>query len=227
MFITRTNPLQRYLLLNDGEGEGGDPTTGGGGGGGADGGDDAKPRTLTQSDVDRIVKGRVAETARQTEERISKELGLSISEAKELIQSAREADDKMKSEAQKEREAAEKEKREAEAEKAAAKRERFEASVERALLRAGVEDGKLSRAMKVLDIEPDDDADAIKKAVEALKSDEPGWFGAEGKKTPPDTDPKGNPPKQQKSQDAYAKGAERAKALAGQANYPILSGDGK
>lgn len=210
--------VYRYLRFIEGEGEGGDGT------GSTKVDDKTEGRTgvdgVPQAKVDDIVKGRVAETKRQTEERIAKELGCTVEEAKVVLEAHRKRSDEDKTEAQREKEAAEKARKDADAEKAAAAKERFEGQIERALLRARIDDSKVTRAMRVLDVEPGADADAIKKAVEDLKSDEPGWFGEkeeEGNKLPPapGSDHRGRPPAKKKPEDAYDRGMQRATAAAG------------
>ena len=209
------NPITRYLLLE--EGEGGDE--GGSGGGGKPPAEDSVPK----SKVDEIVKGRVSETKAATEKRIADELGVPISEAKEILAAHQKRVDGEKSDAQREKDAAAKEREEAQAEKAAAAKERRDAKIERALVRAGIEDEKLDRAVRLLDIDDDADAEAIKKAADTLKSEEPSWFGdtgnGSGAKPPkaPASDSNGKPPKNQKSEDAFSKGAERAKETSGAA----------
>lgn len=226
-----------YLAPDDGGGDGGD---GGGGDGGGQGGDGDKggkgsEKTLTQSQVDDIVKGRVGETKRQTEEAIAKTLGVPIEEAKRIIEATRAAEDKEKSEATLAREKADREAKEADEAKAAAAKERHEAAVERALIKAlpkdlddDALDKKVARIGRLLDVEVGADADTIKKAVEALKKDEPLLFGVtedaggDGGKAP-DSDPKGKPPKKKGSEDAFSRGQERAKAATGAADYALLN----
>lgn len=218
------SPLYRYLRFVEGEGGEGGGSGGSGGDTGGDGGDGDKG--VPQSKVNELVGNTRSETRKQTEERIAKDLGVPIEEAKELIAEARKKRDSETSEAEKERQAAEKARKEADDEKAQAARERHEAKIERQLVRAGVSDEKLDRARRVLEVADDADVEAVKKAVEALKSDEPAWFGAEegsGKKLPPapGSDPKGKPPAKTKSEDAFTRGAERAKATAGGGGYNL------
>lgn len=214
------SPLTRYLLLN--EGEGGD---GGGGGGGTGGGGTPPPAddSVPKSKVDEIVKGRVAETKQATERAIAEQLGVPISEAKAILEAHNKRVEGEKSEAQREKEAAQREKQAAEAAKAEAAKEKRDLQVERALIRAGVKDEKLDRAKRMIDADDDADADALKKAAEQLKSEEPMWFGDDGSsgggKPPkaPASDSGGKPPKDRKSEDAYSRGADRAKSTTGSA----------
>jgi hypothetical protein len=188
-------------------------------------------KTLSQSEVDRIVQGRVGETKRQTEEAIAKQLGVPIEEAKRIIEAANAASDKDKTEAQLAREKADRETAAAEESKTVAAKERHDAAVERALLRAlpkdlddDALDKKLARITRLLDVEVGADAAAITKAVADLKKDEPLLFGEPdaGKGRVPDSDPKGTPPKQKGSEDAFSRGQERAKATAGRSQYSML-----
>lgn len=191
-------------------------------------------KTLTQSQVDDIVKGRVGETKRQTEQAIADQLGVPIEEAKKIIEDAKAADDKNKSDATLAREQADRERAAAEAEKTTAAKERQDAAIERALIRAlprDLEDDaldvKVTRLRRLIDVEDGADAEAIKKAVEALKKDEPLLFGVaeEGKGGgKPDSDPKGKPPVKKGSEDAFTRGAEKAKAATARTGYAILEG---
>ena len=237
-----THPWLFGNILMEGEagggggagGDGGGNSGGGGGneGGSGSGGSGGGEKTLPQSEVDRIVQGRVGETKRQTEEAIAKQLGVSIEDAKNIIAEHQKRSDAEKTEAQKERDAATAERTKAEEEKAAAAKERHDAAVERALLRAlpkdlddDALDKKVARLGKLLEVEPGADAETIKKAVEALKKDEPLLFGVveDGKgEGAPDSDIKGKPPVKKGSEDAFAKGKERAKALTGSSGYAFL-----
>ncbi len=197
-------------------------------------------KTVPQSEVNRIIEARVGETKRATEEAIAKQLGVPVEEAKRMIEAAKAADDKDKSEAQLAREKADREAADSTAEKTAAAKERHEASVERALVRSikvptDVKpededewiDKKVARLVRLVDVEVGADAAAIKAAVDALRKDEPLLFGSAESDTPgrssaPNSDPKGSPPKKPQGEDAMTRGAERAKAAARPAGYKIL-----
>lgn len=218
------------------EGEnGGGGGTGGEGGGATppvDAGSKGSDKTLSQSDVDRIVQERVGETKRKTQEDLAKQLGVSVEEAKKIIEEHQKQQDKDKSDAQIAREAADREKAEAGDEKQSAALERHNAAVERQLIRALPKDlddealdAKLTRLSRLIDVEVGASTEDIKKAVEALKKDEPLLFGApeeKGKGGAPGSDPKGTPPKSKGSEDAFARGAERAKTAASREQYAIL-----
>lgn len=237
-----------------GGGEGGNSGGDGGGnsGGGSSGGDGGGAgggeRTLTQADVDRIVSQRVNETKTATERQVAESLGVSIDEAKRIIAEAKEQEDAQKTEAQRAREAADAEKAAAAEEKKTAASDRHAAKVERALLRAGVTDEddekldkRLTRLSRLIDVEVGADEAAIKAAVDALKVEEPALFGTpagegggdngepKGVKPPkaPGSDPKGSPPPPKQSEDAFSRGAERAKGYASPRTYPILESTGQ
>lgn len=225
------SPLERYMLL-EGEEDGG-TESGGAGGTGSGGGNAGGNTGIPQNRVDEIVKGRVAETKKATEERIATELGVPITEAKALIAEARKKADAEKSEAQKEQEAARAEREESAKSKAEAQQERLAARIERTLIRAGLVvtddekgDRQLARALRLIDVDSDADADAIKKAVGDLKEDMPSLFGEKESEsnTGRRSDPTGKPPGKKATEDAYAKGLERAKTAQSTDTYPILSG---
>lgn len=187
---------------------------------------------LSQAEVDRIVQERVGQTKRQTEDSVAKQLGVTVDEAKAIIKAQRDAQDKEKSEAQLAREQADRERQEADSEKSEAKRETHDAKVERALIRAlpkdlddDVLDKKITRLSRLLDVEVGADLAAVRKAVEALKKEEPLLFGvtaAPTKQGVPNSDPSGKPPKPKGSEDAFARGLEKAKTTPS-SGYSFLS----
>lgn len=187
-------------------------------------------RVLTQADVDRIVQDRVGQTKRQTEEAIAKQLGVTVDEAKRIVQEHAKASDKDKSEAQLAREKADREAAEAETVKGQAAQEKHNAVIERVLIKSlprdlddAQLDAKVARLSRLLDVELGADADTIKKAVEALKKEEPLMFGIANGTKAPDSDPAGKPPVKKGAEDAFSRGAERAKSAVSSAQYPILS----
>lgn len=219
-----------------GQGDGG---SGSGGSGSGSGGGTPSP-TFTQADLDRVATQQKAEGKRAAEKAIADQFGVSIEEAQRIIASARENEEKEKSEAQRARDAAEAEKKAAADEKAAAAAEKHSIAVERALIRAGIAlpekdteaDALLSRMARLVDAEVGADSETIRKAVEAVKADFPEKFtkpeegeeGGDGKggkggqgSGAPNSDPKGGPPKPKLDNDAMERGRERAKAAAGTA----------
>lgn len=238
MLKTLKLPQPTWMCAN--EPEGGDPAGGTGdpsGGGGAAGGGGA-PAGVPQSEVDRIVRGRVEETRKSTLAKLQEELGVDLDTAKQLIADSKKKQDDEKSDAQKAREQADQERAAAEREKQEAALDRHNSKVERALLRVAPtfekdDDGKkldawVTRVSRLVngEVEVGAEADAISDAVKALRDDMPELFGSAkkegGEEPPPPGDPKGGPPKGGKSEDAFARGAERAKQVSAQSTYAIL-----
>lgn len=215
----------------DGEGGGGDGGDGGGGGGnatdtGGAGGGGGGEKSLPQSEVNALVSKAKNEATAKAKKELAESLGVTLEEAGEIVKSAKERDDKQKSEAEKAAEAAKAATAKAESDSSEASKKSLELDVIRALARAGVPliaakeddqavvDEKLSKMVRLVDVEPGADASAIDVAVKSLKTTMPELFGAAagGQKTP-STDPKtpkggGKPP----VEDAMKRGAERAKA---------------
>jgi hypothetical protein len=233
MYGTWNTRMLNTYFAPDGDGGGG---TGGEGGttppeGGGTG---TVEKTFTQAEVNAMVQGRVGETKRSTEEAVAKDLGVSLEEAKRIIKASQDAADKDLTEAQLARKKADEEAAASKTAQEAAAKERHDAAVERALLRALPKDlededldKKLARVTRMLDVEVGADAAAITKAVADLKKDEPLLFGAsdgDGKGGgAPDSDIKGKPAPRKGSEDAFARGQERAKAATGKPQYPLLS----
>lgn len=159
--------------------------TGGGAGtppAGSGGGNDA--RTFSQAELDRIAT-REKEQGKQAGMReVAETLGVSIDEAKRIIAEKKSADEEQKTEAQRARDAAEAEKTAAIQAKADAEAERHATRIERALVRSGLavpdKDGDefISSAVKLVPAEVGADDDAIKAAVDKLKTTVPALFGA-------------------------------------------------
>lgn len=219
--------------LFDGAGEGGGGEGGGsggggteGGGGGQGGGSGSGEKTFTQAEVNAMMAREKDQGARSAAEQLAKDLGTSVEEAKAIIKEHHDRVEGEKSEAQKARDAADKEKAEAEKAKSEAAQERHEAKVERLLLRAGLdpgdEDKRLTRAMRMIDIEVGAEDTVVQAAVDDIKKDEPGWFGEGVKSKPKNSDPKGTPPKPKVDEDGYSRGQARAKQMAGPAQYDLL-----
>lgn len=235
----------RLLSSNEGGSEGGDGGSGGGAPAGTTEPAKTEPTGVPQDKVDSIVKERVNETKRSTEERIAKDLGVSLDEAKRLITAAKAKEDSEKSEAQLAREKADAERAAAETEKGQSAQAKHEAKVERHILRnlslvdeAGkpleddVIDKKVSRIARLVDAETGADDDTIKAAVKSLKDEEPLLFGQQsdggsgnnGGTPPASGDPKGTPPTKPGAEGAYERGRKRAKEHSGGGEYPILAG---
>lgn len=214
------------------EGEGDPPASGGGG----SGGEGDPPRTFTQEDVNRIAAREKNQGRQAATQELADDLGVSLDEAKSIIQEAQQKQEAEKSEAQKAKDAADREKQDAATEKAEAARERYEARVERALLRAGIDgddETKLSRISRMITVEVGASQEDITADVEQIKTDFPELFGTKdeggnggGRKPPPSSDPGGTPPKNRQQEDAFSKGAERAKQhAAGGVSYQGVTGN--
>lgn len=150
--------------------------------------------TFTQADVDRMVGGARVEAKRVAANELANELGCTVEEAKAKLEALAAAEDATKSEAQKALEAANAAKADADAARAAAAQDRFAAKVERKLIAAGVGKGlddtkataALTRAARLLNLDPDADDTAIAAEIEAAKADVPSLFTTEGQaSTPP------------------------------------------
>lgn len=198
----------------------GDPPSGAPAGeGNGNSGDEVQ--SIPQSQLTRMLAREKNQGREAAERALSDELGMPIAEAKALLQAARDREDAEKTEAQKAKDAAEAAKREAQQEKDAAARERHNASVERALIRAGIapdDQGKLDRVARMVTVEVGASAEDIGDDVKTIREGFPELFAASGEEgTPPrrtpSSDPKGTPPKRQVTEDAYSRGAERAKKL--------------
>lgn len=89
-----------------------------------------------------------------------------------------------------------------------------------ALIAAGVDPKTVDVAAPALAIGKDDDDAAVEAAIATLKEKAPGLFGVATPAPPrlPSGAPTGTPPRQQPTGDAFEKGAERAKKLAGASN---------
>lgn len=207
----------------------------GGGEGGSGGGtslvDPPKPdddkgdeKMFTQADVDKAASARAAEAKRKATSDLAESLGVSVDEAKKIIAASKASEDAQKTEAQKAKEAADAARAEADTEKASAAAERMAARIERELFKNHVKDDCLGDSLALLKVDADASPEEIIAAVKTFSERRPEFFGAEegeGKRTPPPGDPKGKPtPK--KTEDAFARGEERAKSLQSSGGYPIL-----
>jgi len=180
---------------------------------------DSDQKTISQSDLSRLLAREKGEGKRAAEKAIADQLGVSVAEAKKIIDAAKEAEDAKKSEAEKEREAAAKEREAAEAAKRAAAVEVHEARIERALAAEGFagDDKKLGRVRKMITVEVGASYEDVLADVKDAKTDFPELFAAktsggdDGKKPGklPSGDPAGRPPKPTGGEDAYAAGQKR------------------
>lgn len=147
-------------------------------------------KTLTQADVDRILKREKAATERKTRQALADELGLSLDDVKRLIESQKAQDEAQKTEAQRAKDAADKARADADAATARARQSELKAELKTALL-GGSDDeppirrDRIDRALQMLlptlnGATGDDLSDAIADAVKGLRDELPEFFGAAG-----------------------------------------------
>lgn len=182
---------------------------------------DPPQKTFTQEELNRIAAREKQEGQRAAQQQVADDLGVSLDEAKRIIQEHHSREEADKTEAQRAREQADREKAEAEREKQTTAAERHDARVERALLRAGVPDsdedeGKLDRVKRMVTVDVGAEYEDIKADVETIKKDFPQLFESTpspGNGRAPSGDPPGQPPRQKTGgEDPMKKGAARAKA---------------
>ncbi len=182
MRLARRHQLIRFAALPTSP----EGTDDGGTGGGTGSGGGNPPRTFTQAEVDAMMTREKNQGKAAGIREVSERFGVSIDEAAQIIQRAKDADEAQKTEAQRARDAADAEKRAAEQEKANAAAERHATRVERALLRHGLAvpeqggDTFIAKAVGLVDAEAGADDDAIKAAVDKLKGTVPALFGTAG-----------------------------------------------
>ncbi|WP_169165111.1 hypothetical protein [Cellulomonas taurus] len=169
------------------------------------------PATFTQQQLNDIAASEKAQGRNAALREVSEKLGMTVEDAAQVLAAAKAADDANKSDAQRDREAAAKEKAEAEAEKAAAAADRHAARVERLLGTAGA--ANVAVAARAIDVAVGADDATVTAAIEKLKTDAPGLFGAAP--TAPHTDPS-KPPA---APPAKGTAAERAAAIAASRGY--------
>lgn len=216
-----------YLAPADdsGQGAGGD---GGDDDGGDDKGGDEGGRTFTQAELDRIVGRRASESERQASRKLLEELGVKdAGEAKKLLDAARKAADRDKSETEKATAKAAEQETIAQRATREAAEARMQLKIDRKLLAAGVKPAKLERLSKTVYVELEDDADddAIKTAIDDIKTDFPEAFtddngeGEKDRKTGPAPSGRaadGKGPKGNKgTTSALERGRQRARELQG------------
>lgn len=181
------------------EGTGG---TGDGPGTGSGAGDQGK--LLTQADVDRLVKREKASTERKARQALADELGISIDEAKQLIEQNRAATEAQKTEAQRATDAANAAKAQAEAATKAARMTRVGYELRTALLdgtdeEPGIRRDRMDLALEMVlpTLADVDDAgldDAVREAVTAFRGKVPEFFGPAGSNGSGNGNGQGTPP---------------------------------
>lgn len=242
MFMKTWNPrdpygvFHRHLLFADDDG--GD----GGGGGGAsdktgDQGDQppkSTEKSVPQSEVDRILKERLAENTRKATEDLAKQLGVPVEEAKNIIKAHNDRVESEKTEAQKAKDAADSARSASEAAEAAAKAARHETNLERRLMRSlpkdlddDVLDKRVAKMARLIEVEAGASTEDIDAAIKTLKDDWPELFGSasgESSNGGGGSDPKGKP-KPKGSKDAFSRGAERARQSGPRTTYSFEGKD--
>lgn len=166
----------------------GDQGTGDSSGSGTGAGEQGK--TLTQQEVDRLVKREKASTERKARQALADELGISIDEAKKLIEKARAADEAQKTEAQRATEAAEAAKAQAEAAVRQARMSRVGYELRAALLEGtddepGIRRDRMDMALEMVlptlaDVDDDGLGEAVREAVATFRGKVPEFFGSPG-----------------------------------------------
>lgn len=172
---------------------------------------------VSQEEVNRIAAREKDQGRNAALTELQNQLGVDLDTAKAILKQHKDNEDSQKSEAQKAREAADAEKATAEKEKSEAQKAAHTANVTTEFVLAGITDRtKIERYSRMLDVEVGAKPDAITKAIEKLKTEEPALFGAQQgdgnpppRRTPP-SDPKGSPPPPANNSDAFQRGMQRA-----------------
>lgn len=147
-------------------------------------------KTLTQTQVDQLVKREKASAERKTRQALADELGVSIDEVKRIIENQKAADEAQKTEAQKATDAANAARAEAEAAKSEARQSMLRAELKTALLGGSDDEPAIRRDRvaqaeslllpKLAGLDGADVADAIADAVAAFRVEVPEFFGPAG-----------------------------------------------
>lgn len=215
-----------FHFFAEGEGDGGDGNGGGDGTGSGGSGDGStgsgqdKGKTFTQAELDAIVQERLSRANTSAAEKMAKELGMTVAEAKTALAEAKKLRDANKSAEERAAEAA------AEREKAAAEREaaaelkEFNAEVKVALMAADADKARIERIKGLLTVKPGATDEEIAADVKALKKDFPELFKKPGAAN---TDPGRGAGGQGGGKDSFTAGMESAKAnSAGKNETPAL-----
>jgi multidrug efflux pump subunit AcrA (membrane-fusion protein) len=162
--------------------------TGDGPGSGSGAGDQGK--LLAQADVDRIVKRERSAAERKARQQLADELGISIDEAKKLIEDRKAADESQKTEAQRATEAANAAKAQAEAAVRQARQTRIGYELRAALLdgtdeEPGIRRDRMDMALEMVlptlaDVDDEGLGDAVREAVATFRGKVPEFFGPAG-----------------------------------------------
>lgn len=177
---------------------------------------------LSQDEVNRISAQQKEEGKRAAEKAMADALGVTLEEAKAIVERQKQAELAAMSDAERAKAEAETEKAAAVQANAEAQRILTGAKVTAALVASGVPAAKLELVGRMVVVAPDADDAAIQAAVDSIKTTMPEAF-TPGATPPPGTPPvpsstpPGSPPPPAVDNDAMAKGAERAKTW--QPNY--------
>ncbi len=167
--------------------------------------------TFTQEQVTAIGAREKSEGRNAALREVSDQLGMSVEDAKTFLAAAKAADDANKTEAQRALDAATTARAEAETARSEAAADRHAARVERLLTTSGA--ANVAVAARALDVTVGADEAAVSAAIEQLKTDAPGLFGAAP--SAPHTDPS-RPPA---TPPAAKTAAEQAAAIAAGRGY--------
>lgn len=147
------------------------------------------PASFSQEEVNAIATREKAEGERAAERKLAEQLGVPVAEAKKILQAHKDAQTAALTEAERAKQEAEQEKEAAAKDRAEAAAERLLVKKERALIRAGLHEGRLGRAVKLVEVDdPAADDAALDKAVGDLKKEMPELFTR-----PPGAAPSGSP----------------------------------
>lgn len=155
---------------------------------------DPPPKTFTQEEVNAIIQRRISGARDTAQADLMKELGITdAEEAKKLLKAAKDAEEANATELDK----AKRDKAESDTRTASATAEladsKLTTSIEKELVRAGLTVEGAERVRRLVDVQKND-AEEIKTAIEALKTEMPALFSTEGNGERPNSNPGGPPP---------------------------------
>lgn len=185
---------------------------------------DVASKTFTQAEVSALMAKEAEKAqrsgARTAAQKLSEDLGMSVEEAKKLIEAHNQRTEQEKTEAQRATEQAEQARKEAETAKAEAARVKHESLIERRLLKAGVPDEQLERVRKLINTGVEGSVEDIDGEIDELKADLPGLFGTtSGKRDMAPSDVSGANRDSSGADDAYTRGQKRAEQWASTTRY--------
>lgn len=187
-------------------------------------------RTFTQADLDRIAAREKTQGRKAAEQAFAEQLGVSVTEAADIIKAHQQRAEADKTEMQRAAEARQAAEQDAATARQEAAQVRHAAAVERALLTAGValpDDGAdeaLAGVARLVAADPGADAATITAAVSTLKIRFPGLFTRPASTGAPNGDPGPGPRGGQPGKDRFTAGIERARAGTGGGGYKVGPG---